>query len=91
MGCERAVEDRYNPDEGVVVPVASIGASSTALMLMLIGCTGSLVADGDGSGEGVLRLGNDTTRTVFVRSIWFTLLVELRLARKSLTQCRIFT
>ena len=91
MGCERAVEDRYNPDEGVVVPVASIGARSTALMLMLIGCTGSLVADGDGSGEGVLRLGNDITRTVFVRSIWFTLLVELRLARKSLTQCRIFT
>jgi hypothetical protein len=60
-------------------------------MLMLIGCTGSLVADGEGSGEGVLRLGNVLTRTMFVRSIWFTLLAELRLARKSLTQCRIFT
>ena len=91
MGCERAVEDWYDPDEEVALPVASIGARSTALMLMLIGCTGSLVVDGDGSGEGVLRLGNDITRTVFVRSIWFTLLVELRLARKSLTQCRIFT
>jgi hypothetical protein len=49
-------------------------------MLMLIGCTGSLVADGEGSGEGVLRLENGLTRTMFVRSIWFTLLVELRLA-----------
>jgi hypothetical protein len=91
LGCERAVEDWYDPDEEVFAPVSSIGAGSTALMLMLIGCTGSLVADGEGSGEGVLRLGNGLTRTMFVRSIWFTLLAELRLARKSLTQCRIFT
>ena len=93
MGCEGVIEDWDDPDEEVIASVSSssTGASSTALMLMLIGCTGSLVADGEGSGEGVLRLGNVLTRTMFVRSIWFTLLAELRLARKSLTQCRIFT
>ena len=91
LSCERAVEDWCDPVEEVFAPVSSIGAGSTALMLMLIGCTGSLVADGEGSGEGVLRLGSGFTRTMFVRSIWFTLLVELRLARKSLTQYRIFT
>ena len=37
MGCERAVEDWYDPDEEVFAPVSSIGAGSTALMLMLIG------------------------------------------------------
>ena len=47
MGCERAVEDWHDPDEEVVLPVASIGASSTALMLLLIDCTGSLVEDDD--------------------------------------------
>jgi len=37
LGCERAVEDWYDPDEEVIAPVSSIGAGSTALMLMLIG------------------------------------------------------
>jgi hypothetical protein len=37
LGCERAVEDWYDPDEEVFAPVSSIGAGSTALMLMLIG------------------------------------------------------
>ena len=47
MGCERAVEDWHDPDEEVVLPVASIGAGSTALMLLVIDCTGSLVEGDD--------------------------------------------
>ena len=47
MDCKGAVEDWDDPDEEVVVPVAPISAGSTALMLMLIGCTGSLVVDDD--------------------------------------------
>ena len=53
------VEDRYNPDEGVVVPVASIGASSTALMLLLIDCKGSLVEGDDVTATFGPRLAND--------------------------------
>jgi hypothetical protein len=47
MGCEGYVEDRNDPDEEVIAPVSSIGAGSTALMLMLIDCKDSLVADDD--------------------------------------------
>ena len=47
MGCEGAVEDWDDPDEEVFAPVSSIGAGSTALMLMLIDCKDSLVADDD--------------------------------------------
>ena len=47
MGCEGYVEDRNDPDEEVQAPVSSIGAGSTALMLMLIDCKDSLVADDD--------------------------------------------
>ena len=58
MGCERAVEDWHDPDEEVVLPVASRGASSTALMLLLIDCTGSLVEGDDVTATFGPRLAN---------------------------------
>ena len=75
MGCERAVEDRYNPDEGVVVPVASIGARSTALMLMLIGCTGSLVVDDDAACVDSSWLSFNHGESMSVFSIRFTVVL----------------
>ena len=75
MGCERAVEDRYNPDEGVVVPVASIGARSTALMWMLIGCRGSLVVDDDAAFLASSRLSFNYGESMSVLSIWFTVVL----------------
>ena len=59
MGCERAVEDWHDPDEEVVLPVASIGASSTALMLLLVDCTGSLVEGDDVAATSGPRLADD--------------------------------
>ena len=59
MGCERAVEDWHDPDEEVVLSVASIGASSTALMLLLTDCTGSLVEGDDVSAIYGPRLADD--------------------------------
>ena len=58
MGCERAVEGWYDPDEEVVLPVASIRASSTALMLLLVDCTGSLVEGDDATAISGPRLAN---------------------------------
>jgi hypothetical protein len=58
LGCERAVEDWHDPDEEVVLSVASIGASSTALMLLLVDCTGSLVEDDDATAIFGPRLAN---------------------------------
>jgi hypothetical protein len=83
VDCEGAAEDWHDPDEEVVVPVASIGAGSTALMLMLVGCTGSLVADDDAAFLASSRLSCDHVPAMFVRSIEVTVLAGLRRTRKS--------
>jgi hypothetical protein len=89
MGCEGKVEDRNDPDEEVFAPVSSIGACSTALMFMLTDCTDSLVDDDDSSvsacsaASAAAILARDHDLAI-VHSIGFTLLVELRLTRKSL-------
>jgi hypothetical protein len=83
------VEDRNDPDEEVLAPVSSIGACSTALMFMLTDCTDSLVDDDDSSASACAAasaaaiLAGDHDLAI-VHSIGFTLLVELRLTRKSL-------
>jgi hypothetical protein len=89
VGCEGCVEDRNDLDEEVFAPVASMGAGSTALMFMLTDCTDSLV-DGDDSSASACAassaraiLAGDHDLAI-VHSIGFTLLVELRLTRKSL-------
>ena len=86
--CERALEDWNGPEE-VLAPVSSISAGSTALMFMLTDCTDSLV-DGDDSSASACAaasaraiLAGDHDLAI-VHSIGFTLLVELRLTRKSL-------
>ena len=60
VDCEGAAEDWDDPDEEVIasVQVSSFGASSTALMLMLIDCTGSLVEDDDATAIIGPRLAN---------------------------------
>ena len=59
MDCKGAVEDWDDPDEEVVVPVAPISAGSTALMLLLIDCKGSLVEGDDVTAMSGPRIAND--------------------------------
>ena len=76
MDCKGAVEDWDDPDEEVVDPVAPISAGSTALMLMLIGCTGSLVVDDDAACVDSSRLSFNHGESMSVFSIRFTVVLD---------------